>query len=159
MLKSRPFASKWVPETPKEREARRAEVTRREMAQVRPRAAVVGGATTGPVPKAPKPVRDEPYRRLVAQLPCFQCRVEGHTQAAHPNAGKTHGVKLDDDKCFPMCTVSAKDCHGHYDRYELVKHDDMPAYERKAYVWTVLELVARGLWPMGRPIPDLRRFN
>lgn len=55
-----------------------------------------------PRPKI-KPVRDEQYRRLVAALPCVNCGVEGHSQAAHPNYGKGGRTKTDDTACFPLC--------------------------------------------------------
>lgn len=112
------------------------------------------------VPKAPKPVRDEEYRRLVAGLECFHCRIHGHSQAAHPNSGKAKGVKLDDLDCFPMCTVGGKDCHVRFDQYKLVpKGEEMQAFERAAKHWTVRELLHRGLWPARLAIPDLRYFQ
>lgn len=63
--------------------------------------------------------RSEPYRRLVAALPCIACGIEGASQAAHPNSGKGLGIKTDDLLCFPLCHVGAADCHGRFDRYEL----------------------------------------
>jgi len=110
-------------------------------------------------PKEPPPVRDKEYRKLVASLECYACRVHQHSQAAHPNTGKAKGKKLSDLDVFPMCTVGAKDCHGRFDRYELVPRTDMPAYERAAKGWTVRTLLARGLWPARLAIPDLREFD
>jgi hypothetical protein len=69
-------------------------------------------------PKAPKPVRSEPYRRLVAALPCINCTLEGFSQAAHPNAGKAKGLKACDLACFPLCSVAGNDCHRKFDQYE-----------------------------------------
>jgi hypothetical protein len=69
-------------------------------------------------PKAPKPVRSEPYRRLVAALPCINCTLEGYSQAAHPNAGKAKGMKACDLLCFPLCSVAGNDCHRKFDQYQ-----------------------------------------
>ena len=65
-----------------------------------------------PCPKAPKPWRSRAYRMLVAKLECYHCRLHGYSQAAHPNSGKTKGVKACDSLVFPMCTVGGRDCHG-----------------------------------------------
>lgn len=61
-------------------------------------------------PKDPERVRSEPYRRLVAALPCILCGEWGSSQAAHPNssglilgfAGKAKALKADDRLCFPL---------------------------------------------------------
>ena len=110
--------------------------------------------------KAPPPDRDEDYRRLVASLECFNCKRQGHSQAAHPNSGKAKGQKLGDDRVFPLCTIGGADCHGKFDRYELMpKGPAMIAFEAEAWRWTVRVLLGRGLWPMDRPVPDIRRVT
>ena len=111
------------------------------------------------LPKEPKPWRNRAYLMLVASLECYHCRLHGHSQAAHPNSGKTKGRKKCDSKVFPMCCVSGRDHHTQFDQYKLVSRADMPAYEHAAYVWTVKTLIARGMWPLGMPIPDLRTFD
>lgn len=64
-----------------------------------------------------KVVRSEPYRRLVAALPCISCGIEGFTQAAHPNTGKGGGIKTDDRDCFPLCSAgSINNCHQQFDQ-------------------------------------------
>jgi hypothetical protein len=50
-----------------------------------------------------KPWRSEPYRRLVAALPCDRCGVEGYTQCAHGDQGKGMGIKSGDETCIPLC--------------------------------------------------------
>jgi hypothetical protein len=70
-------------------------------------------------PKAPKPVRSEAYRRLVASLPCAICGIEGASQAAHPNAGKAKALKACDLLCFPLCHVGANGCHPSWDSYRM----------------------------------------
>jgi hypothetical protein len=70
------------------------------------------------VPKAPPALRSRPYRMLVASFPCINCGVEKHSQAAHaPPTGK--GKKESDEDLFPLCTVSANDCHGKFDGMKL----------------------------------------
>lgn len=116
-----------------------------------------GGAR--PAPKPPEPVRDKEYRRLVAALPCFSCKANGQSQAAHPNTGKAKGKKTCDLLVFPLCTIGSMDCHGRFDTYRLVPRTEMPEFERRAYQWTVRQLLARGEWPKHLPIPDIRDFQ
>ncbi len=49
------------------------------------------------------PIRSEPYRRLVASLPCDRCKVEGYSQAAHSDQGKGLSIKACDLTCYPLC--------------------------------------------------------
>lgn len=116
--------------------------------------AKIGGFATTPCPKAPKPMRSRAYREAVASLECYHCRLHGHSQAAHPNTGKTKGVKACDSLCFPMCCVSGNDHHRQFDQYELVPRADMQAYEEAAHRWTVATLLARGMWPKGLKVPE-----
>ena len=77
------------------------------------------------LPKA-NPVRSEPYRRLVAALPCANCGIEGYSQAAHPPpTGK--GIKESDLECFPLCCVrpGVNGCHADFDQYRLAPKADM----------------------------------
>lgn len=62
------------------------------------------------------PVRSEAYRRLVAQLPCIMCGIEGFSQCAHgPTLGR--GIKCSDLNTFPLCCDRPRvpGCHGQYD--------------------------------------------
>lgn len=63
------------------------------------------------------PYRSESYRRWVASFPCFACGIEGYSQAAHPNFGKSMGAKTDDRLCFPLCAVRPGHigCHQQHD--------------------------------------------
>jgi hypothetical protein len=96
------------------------------------------GGVSGARPKEPAPVRDESYRRWVASLPCYECRIQGFSQCAHPNSGKAKGKKLSDEGCFPMCCdrPGVVGCHTRFDRYEMVSRADMPGYEQRALEWT-----------------------
>lgn len=130
-LKRTPFKTRRPLHEPKvEREPR-------PMARLE-RVASFSGGTTGPAPKDPEPVRDEEYRRWVASLPCYECRIHGYSQAAHPNSGKAKGKKLSDAECFPMCCdrPGVKGCHSRFDQYEIVSREEMPQYERAAALWT-----------------------
>ncbi|PIG09522.1 hypothetical protein [Comamonas sp. 26] len=59
--------------------------------------------TTGITVLKEKVVESEPYRRLVAELPCLWCGVEGYSQHAHLNLGKGFGMETDDRTGFPLC--------------------------------------------------------
>lgn len=70
-----------------------------------------------------KPVRSKPYRMRVAALPCINCGIHGHSQAAHgPTLGK--GIKASDRELFPLCCVSGNDCHWKFDQYKLFNRED-----------------------------------
>ncbi len=91
--------------------------------------AVNGGAN----PKESAPVRSEPYRRLVAALPCAACRVEGYSQAAHPPpTGK--GRKESDMDCFPLCCTrpGIVGCHVEFDQMRLIPR---PSMRVQAQIW------------------------
>jgi hypothetical protein len=85
-----------------------------------------------PVPKRQR-VRDEPYRRFVATLPCSHCQVEGYSQAAHPNTGKAKGRKADDTLCFPLCCdrPGVVGCHTLFDQHKLFARAERPRMERQ----------------------------
>jgi hypothetical protein len=94
------------------------------------------------VQKGEEPLRDKSYRRWVASLPCYECRIHGYSQCAHGNTGKAKGRKNSDEGCFPLCAdrVGVKGCHSRFDQYEIVSRADMPEYERRAAEWTKEQL-------------------
>lgn len=56
-----------------------------------------------PVPKS-QPLRSEPYRRLVASLPCVLCGIVGYSNACHSDdSSKGGGLKSGDETCYPGC--------------------------------------------------------
>jgi hypothetical protein len=67
------------------------------------------------MPAFPKerPVRSEPYRRLVASMRCWRCDIGGFSNAAHADAGKGGGIKSSDLTCFPLCVdrPGVRGCH------------------------------------------------
>jgi hypothetical protein len=69
---------------------------------------------TGPKVKA---WRSEPYRRYVASGACFGCGIEGYSQCAHGNTGKGRGIKVSDERSFPLCgpRFGLIGCHQQFD--------------------------------------------
>lgn len=63
-------------------------------------------------------VRSGSYRRFVAGFGCFECGVEGRSQAAHPNQWRGLGQKTSDIDCFPLCAPTLGDigCHARHDQ-------------------------------------------
>jgi hypothetical protein len=94
--------------------------------------------------------RSEPYRRLVARLPCKNCQVHDRSQAAHiPPDGK--GIKVDDRLTFPLCTLTTgkPGCHEKFDNYKLgdrawaVKQGEKWAAETRAELLASGQLTAK----------------
>lgn len=99
-----------------------------------------------------KVVRSEPYRRLVAALPCKNCSRPKRSQAAHvPPDGK--GIKVDDRDTFPMCATGnyGKGCHDRFDQYELMPRDKAVKQAKKWAAETRQQIEAAGLWPKNLP--------
>ena len=112
-----------------------------------------GPARMTVAPKHPT-LQSEPYRRLVAALPCDLCRVQGHTQAAHPNTGKATGKKLIDDRlCFPLCADRPLQvgCHTLFDQGALMHKETRRKYETGAGRRTRDTINRLGLWPKRLP--------
>ena len=94
-----------------DREARLAERAQRQLESARATAGlctvraivVMGPATSGKPIEKENAVECEPYRRLVAQLPCMWCGISGYSQHAHLNLGKGLNLKTDDRTGFPLC--------------------------------------------------------
>jgi hypothetical protein len=100
-------------------------------------------------------IRSEPYRRLVAALPCIHCGIHGYSQAAHPPpSGK--GIKESDLDCFPLCCTrpDVTGCHVEFDQYRLIPKDDMRSMASYWREETQKQIIRDGSWPRGlhRPI-------
>lgn len=99
-------------------------------------------------------VRSEALRRAYRALPCQHCGAEdGTVCCAHSNwavHGKGKSMKAGDDRAASLCFR----CHGWLDQGPGLRAQKWamwwPAHQR-----TVRELVARGLWPAGVPVPDV----
>jgi hypothetical protein len=90
--------------------------------------------------------RSEPYRRLVAALPCVHCGIEGYSQAAHPNTGKGGMLKTDDRLCFPLChDGSPNRCHPRFDQGAMFSKAARRLIEPGYASWTQVLLRARAL--------------
>lgn len=100
-------------------------------------------------------VRSEPYRRLVASLPCAHCGKPGRSQHAHENDGKGKALKLDDRRAMPLCAdePGREGCHTRFDQYRLVPggHDAHIELGRTWASQTRERIEALGLWPASVP--------
>jgi hypothetical protein len=98
-------------------------------------------------------LRSEPYRRLVAMLPCKVCGVPGFSQAAHPNTGKGAGIKTDDRECFALCCdrPGIQGCHPKFDQGALFTKEVRRALEPAWGADTRRQILSRGLWPKNLP--------
>lgn len=158
MMRRTPFrraATSTTPETEQEREQRLIDKAQRAMNSVVPRAATMGLSTTAAasIPKA-APVRSEAYRRVVATLPCINCKVPGYSQCAHSNSGKGAGIKASDLDSFPLCTVHpgadgglVRGCHERFDQGALFSKAVRRELEPVWAADTQRRLLAMGLVP------------
>ena len=99
-------------------------------------------------------LRSEPYRRLVAALPCAYCRREQHSQHAHENENKGKALKLDDRRAMPLCAddPGVLGCHSRFDRYALFI--DRAEHIRMGRQWaaeTRAQIEQSGQWPKNLP--------
>jgi hypothetical protein len=100
-------------------------------------------------------LRSEPYRRLVAAMPCAYCRREKHSQHAHTNgAQKGKGIKNDDRDAMPLCAddYGLPGCHSRFDRYALFANRE--EHRRMGEQWaaeTRAAIEASGQWPKNLP--------
>ena len=97
--------------------------------------------TIKPSPKAVL-LRDRDYRMAVASLPCFNCGVEGYSQAAHADEGKGLGIKSSDETCYPLCAdrPGVVGCHtliGASGRYS---REVRREFEKQGAIWTRVKL-------------------
>lgn len=99
-----------------------------------------------------EPVRSEPYRRLVAAMPCKHCGRQKNSQAAHvPPEGKA--IKVDDRETFPLCADGPRrrGCHSKFDQYELMPREKAVKQAKNWAAETRAEIEAAGLWPKRLP--------
>lgn len=104
-------------------------------------------------------IESEPYRRLVAALPCIHCGVWHQSQAAHPPpTGK--GIKEDDRECFPLCCTRPliPGCHVEFDQYRLIPYDLMREQAAEWGQTTRNTIQANGDWPKGLPMYELHQL-
>ncbi|TYK74346.1 hypothetical protein FSY45_19485 [Comamonas sp. Z1] len=97
----------------------------------------------------------EPYRRLVAKLPCMFCGIEGYSQHAHENENKGKGLKLDDRRAMALCCTrpGIEGCHVAFDQYRLLP-GGRDAHVEQGKLWsaqTRQQLRREGRWPAKLP--------
>ncbi len=98
-------------------------------------------------------MRSEPYRRLVAAMPCRACGIQDYSQAAHlPPDGK--GVKQDDRLIFALCCarVGIAGCHADYDQYRMFTHEVALTVGMAWALDTMRAVTAAGNWPKSLPV-------
>ncbi|HEY1127951.1 MAG TPA: hypothetical protein VGF12_00985 [Roseateles sp.] len=120
----------------------------------RPCSAAVISTTATPVLKL-NPVRSEPYRRLVAALPCIRCGIEQLSQHAHGNYGKGMALKTCDLYSFPLCAdqPGRVGCHTGHDQGALLPREIRREVEAEWARRTLLGIVAEGKLPAGLSVP------
>ncbi|WP_314972846.1 hypothetical protein [Comamonas testosteroni] len=116
-----------------------------------------GAGTTGIAVLKEKVIESEPYRRLVAKLPCFWCGISGYSQHAHLNYGKGLSWKTDDRTGFPLCCSrpGIEGCHVAYDQYRLLESGGREAHREygiEAGRFTREQILKAGLWPRKLPL-------
>lgn len=97
-------------------------------------------------------VRSDPYRRLVAGLPCKNCGIQGYSQAAHvPPDGK--GIKQDDRLTFPLCCTrpGINGCHVDFDQFRLFPKRQAVLVGHAWAADTRRQIEAKGEWPARLP--------
>jgi hypothetical protein len=101
-----------------------------------------------PIPKE-KPWRSEPYRRLIASLPCAHCGRHGSSQAAHADLGKGAGIKSDDRTCYPACadSVMRQGCHALIGSAGMFTREQRRTLERRHACKTIAQVLKLGQWP------------
>jgi len=89
------------------------------------------------------PLRSVRHRRVIASLGCSMCGMEGFTQAAHVNYGKSIGQKACDSLTFPMCQW----CHQFLDQSGKLSKVARRNLEASYVNRTRSLLIRRGMWP------------
>ncbi|WP_338509146.1 hypothetical protein [Burkholderia gladioli] len=96
--------------------------------------------------------RSEDLRRLVVTLPCMNCGVERHTQAAHMNLGKGMGLKASDAAIAALCAdrPGIRGCHSLLDQGGALTFDERRQFEIEMVALTYIALMERGLLEVGK---------
>lgn len=115
-----------------------------------------GGVSGEPINKRPA-IRSEKLLAAVRLLPCQHSGREGMTQPAHsnwPQHGKSGARKADDNRVAALSAI----WHHEIDQGSRLSADERQRIWWEAHCKTVRELLARGLWPAGVPVPQLEDF-
>lgn len=99
------------------------------------------------------PIQHERYMRLVRELPCGFCGVEGYTQFCHGDQGKGMAIKADVRTGWPGCgpRTGVPGCHhligtaGTFDKDERRQVEELLARRTRDRIHQL------GLWPANLP--------
>lgn len=98
-------------------------------------------------------IRSPALLKACREIPCQYCgRADGTVVAAHSNQaqhGKGRGIKASDQFIAALCAW----CHAALDQGNAMSRTERIALWTKAHIKTVTELMRRGLWPAGVPVP------
>lgn len=96
-----------------------------------------------------EPAEHEGYRRLVAAMPCFFCRIIGFSNAAHADQGKGMQIKSDDRTCYALYVdrPGVVGCHTAIGASAAMTKQERRELEERAGAYTRSEIRSRGLWP------------
>lgn len=104
-------------------------------------------------------VRSPALMKAYRAIPCQVCGADdGTVCGAHSNwsaHGKGKSIKADDNRCASMCFT----CHSAIDQGSRLSREERITLWTEAHRKTVRLLLARGLWPMNVPVPDIRSFH
>ena len=94
-----------------------------------------------PNPKAVL-LRDKDYRMAVASLPCFNCGIEGYSQAAHADEGKGLSMKSSDSTVYPLCAdrPGVSGCHVLIGASGVYGREARREFEKQGAIWTRVQL-------------------
>lgn len=98
-------------------------------------------------------VRSEALREAYRKIPCQHCGADdGTVCCAHSNMaahGKGKSIKASDDCAASLCSI----CHFQLDQGFMWTASQKVSIFMAAWRNTINELVVRGLWPAGIPVP------
>lgn len=117
-----------------------------------PRTATMARALQDRTPVVlPKPetFEHEPYRRLVAALPCAMCGRAGPSQHCHMDLGKGTGLKTDDRLAWPGCADGPGyvGCHTQLCATGVLPKAMRRHKEALLVINTIWRINTMGLWP------------
>ena len=100
-------------------------------------------------------IRSNKLMRAYRMIPCTNCGAfDGTVAGAHANSGAQHkglGIKADDSSCASLCHT----CHTAMDSGSKMTEAERKAMWAKCHAKTFRELLARGLWPVDVPFPEI----
>lgn len=94
-------------------------------------------------------IEHEGYKRLVRQLPCAHCGIEGYTQFCHSDEGKGMGIKTDCRRGWPGCGPhgDSMGCHFLLGSTGLLDREERRRLEELYGAQTRAAIILQGLWP------------